>query len=154
MGADTLPDGDALGSEQRAQPREKNGRFATNAAGSGLTIGCRSGNLQSSPKVIGKNGGVLKAEDLPSIKGADGKELHAKSGTKVTKIHSFAGKGANATLKKEPELLKIGGKKGEWQHTTGDIKIEMGNSTKTAEVHWFQEPSVGIIGARVKRWRK
>lgn len=56
MGEEALPDSDALAPEQRAQPREKNGRFATNAAGSGLTSGGGSGNLQSSPSEVSATG--------------------------------------------------------------------------------------------------
>lgn len=96
----------------------------------------------------------MKAEDMPQIKDIDGKIYYAVKGTKVTKIHNFAGKDTKSSLRVEEHLLKNGGKKGEWQHTTGDVKIDVDGKIKTAEVHWFQEPSVGIISAKIKRWRK
>ena len=148
--------------EPRANPHHdpKNGQF-TNGKSSGssaggekgLTNGGKSDSLQPSTKVIGKNGGTLKAEDMPEIIGQNGEKLIAEKGTQVTKIYTFAGKNGKSELRKEPKLLKIGGKKGEWQHTTGDVKISINGQIKVAEVHWFQEPSVGMIDARVKRWR-
>ena len=134
------------------------GGVSGGSGGSGkkdLTGGGGSGNLQSSQRIIGVNGGMLKAEDMPKIRLDDGTYAFADAGTKVNRIHSFAGKGTKSALRVEDAFVKkIGGKKGQWQHTTGDVVITVKGVKKTAEVHWFQEPSVGIIKPAVKRWRK
>lgn len=129
------------------------GQVGGSGPGGGLTSSSKSGSLQPSPKV-GKNGGTLKAEDMPGVR-IDGKTvLRAKQGTVVTHIFNFAGQGAKTPLRKEPSLIaQYGGKAGQWQHTTGDVIFDTASGPKTAEVHWFQEPDVGIVGAFVKRWR-
>lgn len=133
------------------QPRE-HGRFAE---GKMLTNGEESGNIKSSEKPIGKNGGTLKAEDMPQIRVVPGEYGIATPGTTVSKIYTFAGKGSKKPLRVEENLVQqYGGKKGQWQHTTGDVSITFHGESKIAEVHWFQEPSIGIVGAKVKRWRE
>lgn len=145
------------------QPREKNGWFAEGkmtgggegSASSGhekssLTNGGGNGKMQSSPKTIGKNGGTLRAEDMPEIKSSNG-NYHIVAGTKVTGIYNFAGKNAPKPLRVEANLIRqYGGQKGNWQHTAGNAMIDFGNGPQKAHIHWFQEPSVGIVGAKVK----
>ncbi len=164
MGAAVLPGIEKANAdpELRANPNHdpktgqftSGGRNAIRSAEKGLISGNENGKIQSSSKTIGRNGGTLRAEEFPPIRSENGEVLRAKDGTKVTKIYTFAGKGTSKPLRKEPQLLKIGGKRGEWQHTTGDVQITVNGVVKTAEVHWFQEPSVGIVGAKVKRWRE
>lgn len=121
---------------------------------SGLTSRAKSGKLQSSQKVIGKNGGTLRAEDMPQIDLGNGSVGAAEPGSLVTRIFNFAGTGAKTTLRVEPSLIvRYGGKAGQWQHTTGDVQMRVNGQLKTAEVHWFQEPTVGIVKPLVKRWR-
>lgn len=168
MGEAVLPsiEKEDVDPELRANPNHdpKTGQFTSGGGNvtrntgknieKGLTKERENGSIQSSLKTIGRNGGTLRAEEFPAIRNKDGKMLHAKEGTKVTKIYTFAGKNAKNSLRIESQLLKIGGRKGEWQHTTGDVQITVNGVVKTAEVHWFQEPSVGIVGAKVKRWRE
>ena len=142
---------DSLTLDYPGQPRAKNGQFSQ---GKMLTGGGRSGILKSSKKVIGKNGGTLRAEDLPNIRITNGTCGVAKANTQVTRIYTFAGAGAKTPLRLESSLIqKYGGKAGQWQHTTGDVEVVIHGASRVAEVHWFQEPSVGIVGAKVKRWR-
>ena len=94
------------------QPRDRYGRWSNGGITKGLTGGEESGKLKSSQKVIGKNGGTLKAEDMPEIKNSKGQYLKAQEGTTVIKIYTFAGKGANKPLRVETQLLKqYGGKR-------------------------------------------
>lgn len=132
----------------------KNGRF-TEGGGGGLTTGGGSSKIQSSGnKRIGSNGGTLEASDMPEIRIAAKQYGNIKPGTTVTKIYTFAGKGSKKPLRVENHLIqRYGGKKGEWQHTTGDAIVTVNGLSKNAEVHWFQEPSVGIVNAKVKIWR-
>lgn len=78
-----------------------------------------------------------------------------KSGSKIVKIYNFAGKGTMRKVDIEDGLIKrFGGKPGEWQHTTGTGTIIYNGSPKRAEIHWFQEATIGIKLPRVKRWIK
>lgn len=76
-------------------------------------------------------------------------------GTEITNIEIFAGKGAKSKLR--PEVTKglvkdFGGKEKNWQHVKGIGFIDMGNGSQKAEVHWFQEKSVGKRQFVIKRW--
>lgn len=119
-----------------------------------LTGGGENGNIKSSQKAIGKNGGTLRAEDMPQIQVGPGQYGNAVPGSRITKIYNFAGKDTGKPLRVEEHLIRqYGGEKGQWQHTTGDVLIPHQGLSRAAEVHWFQEPTVGIVRARVKRWR-
>ena len=71
---------DAVALGYPGQPREKNGRFAE---GKILTGGSETGTLQSSP----------------SVKLPDGRETRLTPGTKITKIHTFAGEGTKKPIR-------------------------------------------------------
>lgn len=134
------------------QPREKNGRFAE---GKMLTGGGETGKLQSSQKVIGKNGGTLRSEDMPDVLVKGYGRCSVEPGSKITKVYNFAGRGTSRKVDIEEGLIgRFGGKSGEWQHTSGTGSIIYQGSPRNAEIHWFQEPSVGIKLPRVKRWIK
>ena len=76
-------------------------------------------------------------------------------GSKITKIYNFAGKGTSRKVDIEEGLIdRFGGKPGEWQHTTGTGNIIYQGALRRAEIHWFQEPTIGIKLPRVKRWIK
>ena len=142
--------------EERANPyrNSKNGQFTNKPAGSGLTNTQSGSTIKSSSKVIGVNGKDFDSKHLPPVEIAPGIKKTAVKGSKVTKVHTFAGKGTKSPLRVESGLIKqFGGKAGEWQHTTGDVDFKIKANNKTAEVHWFQESSVGIVKAKVKRWR-
>lgn len=134
------------------QPRDENGRWTSGGRSISekpLTSEEKSGRIQSFTKVVGKNGGTLKAEDMPEISSSKG-VYRVVPGTKVTGIYNFAGKGAKS-LRVEQHLIKqYGGSKGEWQHTAGNAIIDFGNGPEKAHIHWFQEPTIGIIKAKVK----
>ncbi len=152
------PDGGIVEFE-KYNPRHdpKNGRFTSGGGGGDERSSQKetSSQQEHSAKAIGQNKEPLLAEHMPTIRDLDGFERMALPGSEVTKIHSFAGKGTKTPVRVEPQLIeRFGGKEGQGQHTTGDVKILKNDSVETAEVHWFQEPSVGIVSARVKRWRE
>ena len=119
------------------------------------TSGFENASKAAPMKTIGHNGGALKAENFPKIMVKEKEYSFVAPGTTVTKIYNFAGKGSKKALRVESKMIQqYGGKQGEWQHTTGDAVITYKGETKIAEVHWFQEPSVGIVQPRVKRWRQ
>lgn len=67
----------------------------------------------------------------------------------------FAGKGGVNPLR--PETIEglveqIGGKPSEWQHCKGIGTIDFRGEDRDAEVHWFQEATVGKHKFQIKRW--
>ena len=46
-----------------------------------------------------------------------------------------------------------GGKPENWQHCKGDGVIDYYGEERAAEVHWFQEETVGKLKFRIKRWK-
>lgn len=76
-------------------------------------------------------------------------------GTKIKNPTVFAGKGGTKKLREEvlQGLCKqIGGDSAEWQHCKGIGTINYDGEDREAEVHWFQEPSVGKHRFKVKNW--
>lgn len=79
-------------------------------------------------------------------------KYHFAPGTKVTEIRTFAGYGSNKPLK--PEVVEglcqeLGGDSKKWAHRSGEAVLE----ETAAEVHWFQEETVGKVKFKVKRWK-
>lgn len=84
-----------------------------------------------------------------------GKVYHFLEGTEISSVEVFAGKGVRKKLR--PEVVaglrrQYGGRSKDWQHVKGVGTIDLGDRSKTAEVHWFQEPTVGKIKFKIKRW--
>jgi hypothetical protein len=130
----------------------KDGKF-TSGGTNGLTSGAGGGTLQSSQKPIGENGGILQSSAFEDVFVRGHGRFKLVKGSKVTHIYSFAGKGTKRTVDIEKGLMKrFGGKAGHWQHTTGNGVINYKGSKRAAEIHWFQENSVGIKLPKVKRW--
>lgn len=120
-------------------------------------------------KRLDKRGGsgIIKMKDIPIGKsiGAKAKNydiLDSQTGeyfnlrVRKYKIQSFfAGKGGTKPL--NPEVAdglskQIGGKPENWQHLKGIGVIDYYGEEVKAEVHWFQEESVGKHKFKVKRW--
>ena len=129
------------------------GRFTGNGGSGtskkGLTSTGTGGNLQSSQKTIGKNGGTLNAEDMPKVKSSKG-IYNIVPDSKITGIYNFAGNGAKPLRVEEHLIRQYGGKKGQWQHTAGNAMIDFGEGPQKTHIHWFQEPTVGIVGVKIK----
>lgn len=76
-------------------------------------------------------------------------------GTRINNPKVFAGKGSSKSL--NPDVAsglseQIGGKPEEWQHCKGTGIINVNGKDREAEVHWFQEPSVGKHRFKIKEW--
>lgn len=91
------------------------------------------------------------------VKGPDGKKIyHFLEGSRITNIQVFAGKGVRKNLHADTVkglVEQYGGKPRNWQHLKGIGTIDCGNRARTAEVHWFEEKSVGRVGFKIKKWR-
>ena len=76
-------------------------------------------------------------------------------GTYIRNVEVFAGKGASKPLNREVAeglAMQIGGNPDEWQHCKGIGTIDYYGEDIEAEVHWFQESSVGKHKFKIKRW--
>ena len=77
------------------------------------------------------------------------------AGTVIEKKATFAGRGSRKPLREEGRLIHdFGGKRGQWSHEAGIGYIDFKGQSMKAEIHWFHEPSVGIVGAKKSKWLK
>lgn len=84
-----------------------------------------------------------------------GKIYHFAEGTRIQNSEVFAGKGTRHPLHEGvPEGLteQFGGSVSKWQHCKGHGIIDYDGEERPAEVHWFQEETVGKVRFKVKRW--
>ena len=86
-----------------------------------------------------------------------GVEYEFAAGSRIQNSEVFAGKGTKHPLHEgvaEGLTEQYGGKISEWQHAKGHgtlIDPDTGEELR-AEVHWFQEKSVGKVKFKVKEW--
>ncbi|HBY70744.1 minor capsid protein [Blautia liquoris] len=98
-----------------------------------------------------------KARNYKAVDRTTGIEYEFVPGTHIQNAEVFAGKGTKHPLHGGvPEGLteEYGGDVSKWQHAKGE-GILVGEDTGEeypAEVHWFQEESVGKVKFKVKRW--
>lgn len=166
-----------LTGEERAELRGKdnylqlpNGKMAGSiSTGGGGSSGGGSGKktakkLDKSAKMdiiklddieVGKTVGA-KAQNYDIVDPSTGEIFQFAEGTKIQDSQAFAGKGCKKPLKKEvAEGLaeQIGGKLENWQHCKGNGIIDYYGENRSAEVHWFQESSVGKHKFKIKEWK-
>lgn len=76
-------------------------------------------------------------------------------GTRIQNAEVFAGYGVKKNLREEVALglsEQFGGKPDKWQHAKGVGIIDVYGEEIMAEVHWFQEESVGKVKFKIKEW--
>lgn len=103
---------------------------------------------------IGRSVGA-KSRNYDVLDPESGEYFHFSEGTRVRDVQVFAGKGTSKPL--NPEVAEglseqIGGEPDEWQHCKGVGTIDYNGEDIDAEVHWFQEPSVGKHKFKIKKW--
>lgn len=84
-----------------------------------------------------------------------GNMYHFSEGTRIQNSQVFAGKGTKHPLHEGvPEGLtqQFGGSVSNWQHCKGHGVIDYNGDDRPAEVHWFQEETVGKVRFKIKRW--
>lgn len=120
-----------------------------------------------------ENGGIIKDEityrttrtgkviATRSIQGEYDVKLSNKKYSHIVdpafdKYEVFAGKGSDKELRVRDYLTKnYGGKPEAWFHAKGYTEVADENGTKRkANVHWFEEETVGIREMFVKGWSK
>lgn len=98
----------------------------------------------------GKRGIMSMVLDL-----ATGEYFNFANGTKIQNAEVFAGYRGQKTLLAEvvEGLVKeFGGRPDRWQHSKGIATLDYFGEEAQAEVHWFQEETVGKVKFKVKRW--
>lgn len=96
-----------------------------------------------------------KSQNYDVIDPETGEYYHFAEGTKIKNSQVFAGKGTKHSLHPgvaEGLSEQIGGTPSKWQHCKGHGIIDYYGEERPAEVHWFQEETVGKVKFKVKRW--
>ena len=85
-----------------------------------------------------------------------GDTFHFAEGTKIQNSEVFAGKGTKNPLHDgvvEGLSEQYGGNPENWKHCKGYGILDYYGEYRKAEVHWFQEESVGKVKFKVKEWK-
>lgn len=96
-----------------------------------------------------------KAKNYNVLDSETGDYYHFAEGTKIQNSQVFAGSGTRHPLHAGvPEGLteQFGGSVSKWQHCKGHGVLDYDGEHRPAEVHWFQEETVGKVKFKVKRW--
>ena len=103
---------------------------------------------------IGRSIGA-KAKNYDVIDPASGEYFHFVEGTRIQNAEVFAGYGVKTPLREEVSeglTNEFGGAPSKWQHAKGTGVLDYYGDETKAEVHWFQEETVGKVKFKVKRW--
>lgn len=103
---------------------------------------------------IGKAVGA-KSKNYDIIDPDTGKIYQFAEGTKIQDSEVFAGRGTRHPLHDgvgEGLSEQFGGNPANWQHCKGHGIVDADGEERPAEVHWFQEKTVGKVRFKVKRW--
>ena len=117
-----------------------------------LTLLCAKARLK---KLLKSHHDKILCNTSGIIRGSRPASSRKKSFERALIDNLFAGRGVSTKLR--PKVVaglveRYGGKARNWQHVKGLGTIVRGDRYVTAEVHWFQEPSVGRCEFKVKRW--
>lgn len=99
---------------------------------------------------IGKSVGA-KAKNY-DIRLPNNEIVHLSEGTRITNVQVIAGKGRNRKIDMVSVLIDRypGTKETEWQKVKGIGYIDYQGENYKADLHWYQEPSVGKVEWKVK----
>ena len=103
---------------------------------------------------IGRSLGA-KSKNYDILEPSTGEYFHFVEGTRIQNTQVFAGKGTKRPLHSgvgEGLSRQLGGKPENWQHVKGHGIVDYYGEERPAEVHWFQEETVGKVKFKVKRW--
>lgn len=82
---------------------------------------------------------------------SDGSYTSFIEGTRITDVKTIAGKGRERQIDEIENLLsRYGGDAFEWQKKKGIGFIDYYGESAQAEVHWYEEPSVGRVKFKMK----
>lgn len=113
------------------------------------------GKSQAQKAIYANKKELTNRKDSSIIKLPDGGYAHLYPGTKMEDIEVFAGPGSKKELRVRFHLAEnYGGDSESWTHVKGHGYLEINGEPKKAMIHWFEEPSVGIVEMYVKGWSK
>lgn len=107
------------------------------------------------PSVIIPRSVGARGKNYEIVEPGTGNTYHFAEGTRIQDIQIFAGRGTRTPLHEsvaEGLSKQFGGKEENWQHVKGYGIIDVDGELVKAEVHWFQEESVGRVKLKVKKW--
>ena len=82
----------------------------------------------------------------------DGYIVSLTEGSRITDVEVIAGKGRDRQIDIIDLLVdKFGGNSSEWQKVKGFGHINYEGESLKAELHWYQEPTVGRVDFKLKR---
>jgi len=88
------------------------------------------------------------------IETPDGDIIQLTEGSRITNVEVMAGKGRNRQIDIKDVLVdKYGGNADEWQKVKGLGYVDVGGESYRAELHWYQEPTVGKVEWKLKPQR-
>ncbi len=125
------------------------------AANKAYTKAQNTDTISIKDTVIHKSVGA-KARNYKVVDKSTGIEYEFAPGTRIQNSEVFAGKGTRHPLHEgvaEGLTAQYGGTPAKWQHAKGFgvlMDLETGEEFR-AEVHWFQEETVGKVGFKIKR---
>lgn len=98
-----------------------------------------------------------KARNYQVVDKSTGIEYEFAPGTRIQDSEVFAGNGTRHPLHEgvaEGLTAQYGGTPAKWQHAKGyGVLVDPDTEEeRSAEVHWFQEETVGKVGFKVKEW--
>lgn len=84
-----------------------------------------------------------------------GERFHLAEGERIRNPKVFAGKGTHSPLREEVAKglsQKYGGEPQNWKHAKGFGLVDYYGKDREAEIHWFEESSVGKHAFKIKYW--
>jgi len=85
------------------------------------------------------------------IETPDGEVLHITEGTRITNVQVIAGKDRNRQIDVIDILIsKYGGDSNDWQKVKGFGYVDYEDESYKAEIHWYQEPTIGKVEFKLK----
>lgn len=113
-----------------------------------------SGIMKINDTIIGKSVGA-KSRNYEVVDKSTGEIFQFAEGTRIQNSEVFAGYGTSNSLHEgvaEGLTKEFGGTPTKWQHAKGIGVIDYHGEEIKAEVHWFQEETVGKVKFKVKEW--
>lgn len=115
----------------------------------------KSSTIKLDDILIHKSVGA-KVKNYDVVDPSSGEIFNFAEGTRIQNAEVFAGKGTRIPLHDgvaEGLAEQIGGKAEKWQHCKGNAILDYYGEERLAEIHWFQEETVGKVKFKVKRWK-
>ena len=114
-------------------------------------IALRSQNRWRPIIQIGRSLGAAAFRD--TVRLPNGSYTKITEGSKITGIKIIAGKGSSDKINDIEKLIeRNGGKRADWSKMRGNGYVDDLGMSRAAELHWYQEDSVGRVEMKVKRF--